>query len=79
MFKTYEVMRQLHGLLLFLTEALTLQAPKSLEEQLRTKLEEIEGFTQLAPVLLCRLEVGLHKAQVNRLLLQVSEHIRLPA
>jgi hypothetical protein len=76
MFEVFGVMRQLHALLVYLNQALTLQPARPLYGDLRRKLEELEGCSQEGPDALMRLDVGPHKAEVNDLLLRVSDLVR---
>ena len=76
MFEVFGVMRQLHALLVYLTEALTLHAARPLHGELRLKLHELEGYSEDSPEALLRLDVASHKAEVNDLLLRVSDLVR---
>jgi len=76
MFEVFGVMRQLHALLLYLSEALKLQAARPLHSELRLRLQELEGYSQESPDALLRLDVASHKAEVNDLLLRVSDLVR---
>ncbi len=76
MFEVFGVMRQLHALLLSLTEALKLQAARPLHGELRLRLQELEGYSEESPDALLRLDVASHKAEVNDLLLRVSDLVR---
>lgn len=76
MYEVFPVMWQLHELLWYLTEALAMPAAKSIHGELRAALEETLRLTDLSPDGLLRLEVGLHRAEVNSLLLQTSELVR---
>ena len=69
-------MRQLHALLVYLTEALTLHAARPLHGELRLKLHELEGYSEDGPEALLRLDVASHKREVNDLLLRVSDLVR---
>ena len=69
-------MRQLHELLMYLTEALKLTPARPLYGELRLKLEELEGLTRESSDHLQELDVTAHRRQVNTLLLQVGELVR---
>jgi uncharacterized protein YjbI with pentapeptide repeats len=69
-------MRQLHELLWYLTEALTLQPACSIHGALSIALDETERFTQLSSDSLMELDVAAHRANVNDLLLSTSELVR---
>lgn len=76
MFRVFLLMRQLHELLWYLTEALTLQPARSIRGELATMLDETERLTQLSPDSLVKLDVAVHRAKVNTLLLKTSELVR---
>lgn len=76
MFDALPLMRQLHELLWYLEEALTLQEAHSIHEQLREALEETEKLTQLDVDSLLKLDIVMHRAEVNELLLKTSELVR---
>ncbi|PTM94079.1 pentapeptide repeat-containing protein [Streptomyces sp. VMFN-G11Ma] len=72
MFDVFPVVRQLHELLWYLTEALTLPAARPLATDLRRALEATEELTLLAPEQLAALDVAAHRQEVNVLLLKTS-------
>ncbi|MER8220303.1 pentapeptide repeat-containing protein [Streptomyces sp. NPDC094143] len=76
MFDVFPVVRQLHELLWYLTEALALPAARSLHTQLRTALERTEELAAGTPGELAALDVGAHRRTVNVLLLRTSELAR---
>ncbi|WP_208614515.1 pentapeptide repeat-containing protein [Streptomyces regalis] len=76
MFDVFPVVRQLHELLWYLTEALTLPAARPLHAELRGLLETTEEFTRRTPEELGALDVAAHRQQVNVLLLKTSELAR---
>lgn len=76
MFQAYGVMRQLHALLRYLAEALTLKSAEPLYRDLRRKLEEVERYSLDTPEALVRVDVSGLKAEVNELLLRVSDLVR---
>ena len=49
MFKVFLVMRQLHELLWYLTETLTLQETTDLDEKINYMFEITESYTRLSP------------------------------
>ncbi|MNI13116.1 Serine/threonine-protein kinase B [compost metagenome] len=69
-------MRQLHELLWYLSEALTLQAALPIHDALKLSLEETERLTHLSPESLLELDVATHRADINALLLRTSELVR---
>jgi uncharacterized protein YjbI with pentapeptide repeats len=76
MFDAFLIMWQLHELLWYLTEALTLQPANSLRSELSAILEETEGLTNLSSGALIKLNVAEHRARVNSLLLKTSQLVR---
>jgi uncharacterized protein YjbI with pentapeptide repeats len=76
MFDVFAVMRQLHELLWYLTEAVTLQPARPLRGQLRLALESTERMTHDSAASLVELDVGAHRSEVNALLLRASELVR---
>jgi uncharacterized protein YjbI with pentapeptide repeats len=76
MFSLFTVMRQLHELLWYLSEALTLPSARPLHGALRSALEETERLSQGSPDALAELDVNAHRRDVNELLLRTSELVR---
>jgi len=76
MFNVFLIMRQLHELLWYLTEALMLQAACSIHNALRYMLDETERLTYLTPDALMDFDVAGQRANVNTLLLKTSELVR---
>ncbi|MER5547789.1 pentapeptide repeat-containing protein [Streptomyces sp. NPDC002589] len=79
MFDVFPVVRQLHELLWYLTEALGLPAAGPVHADLRRVLEETERLTRQSPEELAALDVAAHRQQVNVLLLRTSELARAGA
>lgn len=79
MFEVFLIMRQLHELLWYLTEALTLQTAGPIHALLKDKLDETERLTHLSPDAIIKLDVAAHRTEVNALLLQTSELVRTEA
>jgi len=79
MFTVFTIMRQLHELLWYLTEALTLQPAHSLHGELSLALEETERLTHHSPDALMELDVSAHRRDVSALLLRTSELVRAGA
>lgn len=73
MFDVFPIMRQLHELLWYLTEALTLDAARPLYPDLARALDSIEGLAVKAPAALLELDLAAHRADANDLLLRASE------
>ncbi|NUR91177.1 MAG: pentapeptide repeat-containing protein [Nonomuraea sp.] len=76
MFAVFPVMRQLHELLWYLAESLTLDAAREIEPELRAALDATERLTLESPGVLEKVDVAAHRAEVNTLLLRVSELVR---
>ena len=76
MFEVFLVMRQLHELLWYLSEALTLAAADPLHNELRRAFDWTERLTNEHPDALLALDVAAHRETVNALLLRTSELAR---
>ncbi|MFI0773824.1 pentapeptide repeat-containing protein [Streptomyces sp. NPDC021212] len=76
MFSVFPVMRQLHELLWYLTEALTLPAARPVHDELRRALRTTEELTRGSADELLALDVAAHRDGVNALLLRTSELAR---
>jgi uncharacterized protein YjbI with pentapeptide repeats len=72
MFAALPIMRQLHELLWYLTEALNLRPSRQLQEA----LEEIEGLTLADPDALVSLNVASYRDRISPLLRRVSAQAR---
>lgn len=76
MFEVFLIMRQLHEMLWYITEAFTLQADNNMKDKLSLKINEIEDLTHLNEDSLLKLDVTILREGVNPLLLQTSEFLR---
>jgi hypothetical protein len=76
MFDVFPVMRQLHELLWYLTQAISLQPEVALMRDLRQQLEQTERLTEQEAAALIELDVAALRDRVNALLLAVSEQVR---
>lgn len=76
MFEVFPVMRQLHELLWYLAESLSLPPARSLRDALGRALEETERLARGEPADLRALDVAAHRRSVDELLLRVSELVR---
>ncbi|MNO15096.1 Serine/threonine-protein kinase B [compost metagenome] len=76
MFEVFPVMRHLHELLYYLTEALLLPAAQPIHSQLHSALEQTERLTLLTAEALLKVDVHTHRAEINELLLRTSELAR---
>ncbi|MFJ1704669.1 pentapeptide repeat-containing protein [Kitasatospora sp. NPDC088346] len=76
MFRVLPVMRQLHELLWYLTQALDLPAARPVRAELALALAETEGLAGQDPQALLELDVAAVRGRVNVLLLRTSELVR---
>ena len=76
MFEVFPIMRDLHELLWYLSEALTLPGARALHGELSAALERTERLTDHAPDVLLAMDMAAHRRQVNDLLLGASELAR---
>ncbi|GGT23092.1 hypothetical protein GCM10010254_49470 [Streptomyces chromofuscus] len=76
MFDVFPVVRQLHELLRYLTEALALPAARPVQAELRRSLEDTERLARRGPEELAALDVAAHRQQVDVLLLKAGELAR---
>lgn len=76
MFAAFGVMRELHELLWYLTEALGFDAARSVRAELGRALAETERLTGLGPEALAELEVDAHRRRVGAVLRRASELVR---
>ena len=79
MFSVFTVMRQLHELLWYLTEALTLQAAGPLHRELGLALAQTERLSQGGADALVALDVAAHRRDVSTLLRRTSDLVRAGA
>jgi hypothetical protein len=79
MFAVFAVVRQLHELLWYLSEALTLEPARPVYAELRPALEETERLSRLGPDALTDLDVNAYRRGINALLLRASELTRAEA
>jgi uncharacterized protein YjbI with pentapeptide repeats len=76
MFEVFPIMQELHEMLWYLNEALSLNRTSPIHSELREALEKTEKLTQLSADFLLSLDVPSHRADVNRLLIKTSELVR---
>ncbi|GAA2092537.1 pentapeptide repeat-containing protein [Streptomyces albiaxialis] len=76
MFAVFPVTRQLHELLWYVTEALSLSPARSLRPDLRAARAEIDRLAGGAAEELAKLDVEAVRGEVNGLLLRVSDLVR---
>jgi hypothetical protein len=76
MFAVLPVMRQLHEMLWYLTEAASLPVPASLLDDVRTAQEQTERLADGSADELIGLDVAAHRRGIGDLLQRVSEQVR---
>ncbi|MCP3802090.1 pentapeptide repeat-containing protein [Allokutzneria sp. A3M-2-11 16] len=76
MFEVFPIMRQLHELLWYLTEALAHPATEPMHADLRAMLATTTALTDDNADALAKLDVAAHRQEVNVLLLRASELVR---
>jgi len=76
MFAAFPIVRDLHELLWYLTEALTLPPARAFHDELSLALGETERLTHSSPDVLLELDVAAHRRDVSALLLRTSELVR---
>ena len=73
MYDAFPVMHQLHEMLWYLNEAILLKATQSIHKELSKAIEETERLSNLNADELMKVNIPLHRAEVNILLLETSE------
>lgn len=76
MFQVFLIMRQLHEMLWYLTDALMLQSNSIMKNRLSQLIKETEEITNLDAESLLEIDIEAQRHKVNSLLQQVSNHIR---
>ncbi|WP_054955310.1 pentapeptide repeat-containing protein [Paenibacillus dakarensis] len=76
MYQVFPVMWQLHELLWYLSEALSLNGAHPIHSELRLAEQDTQRLTSLSPQFILELDVASHRASVNTLLLRTSELVR---
>ncbi|MFI8458896.1 pentapeptide repeat-containing protein [Kitasatospora sp. NPDC085464] len=76
MFEVFPVVRQLHELLRYLTEALTFEPARAVHPELRQALEETDRLAGGTPEEILALDVPAHRQRVSELLLRAGELVR---
>ncbi|MEK4380297.1 hypothetical protein BJH90_12395 [Bacillus halotolerans] len=79
MFDVFPIMQQLHEMLWYLHEALSIEAAKPIHRELRACFEKTDKLTRLSAENLLNLHVSEHRAEVNEWLLKTSELVRAQA
>lgn len=76
MFEVFRVMRPLHEQLMYLDEALKLDAAQPLRPELEGLFDEIRQLTESSAETLLEVSTSDVEQRVHRLLLRVGEHVR---
>ncbi|WP_202079799.1 pentapeptide repeat-containing protein [Caldalkalibacillus salinus] len=76
MFDVFPIMQQLHEMLCYLNEALSLEDTKPIHKEIKKLVEETEPLTNLNPVSILSIDIHSHRSEVNGLLLKTSELVR---
>ncbi|MEU6221586.1 pentapeptide repeat-containing protein [Streptomyces sp. NPDC047022] len=76
MFEVFPVMRQLHELLWYVSEALGLAAARPVHKELRRALARIDGLTRGSAESIAELDMNALRGEVNTLLLRAGELAR---
>jgi uncharacterized protein YjbI with pentapeptide repeats len=76
MYEVFPIVRALHELLWYLTEALTLQPAGPIHGELRVGFDETERLANGGPDALLALDLAAHRDGVNALLMRASDLVR---
>lgn len=76
MFEVFPVMRQLHELLWYLTEALGLDTTTTIAAELQQALNTTAALTDGSPEEIVSVDVAAHRARINTVLVDASECVR---
>lgn len=76
MFAVFPVMRDLHELLYYLTEAAALPTSAPIRDNLAGMIDQTDAMTRGKPDVIRKLDVHTHRGAVNALLLRASELAR---
>ncbi|MFD7453105.1 pentapeptide repeat-containing protein [Kitasatospora sp. NPDC059827] len=76
MFDVFPIVRQLHELLWYLTEALTFAPARPVHAELRQALEETDRLASGTPEELLAVDVAAHRGRISELLLRAGELVR---
>lgn len=76
MFEVFGVMRQVHTLMMYLSESLRLEPAEPLHEDLRRMHAELEGHSMQGPDALLQLDLRSLRGEVDDVLLRVSALMR---
>ena len=76
MFNVYPIIQQLHEMLWYLNEALSLEVSKSIHKELQDSIEVTENLTSKSPEFILTIDVAEHRVKINELLIRTSELVR---
>jgi uncharacterized protein YjbI with pentapeptide repeats len=76
MFEVFLIMRQLHEMLWYLSEAFRIQSNDVIQNKLNDLIKEIDHITNQNPGSLMKLDIEVYRDRVNLLLHQTSETVR---
>jgi uncharacterized protein YjbI with pentapeptide repeats len=76
MFDVFLVMRQLHEMLWYLNQAISLKENISIHDEIRVMIEDTDKLTYLNSDSLIELDIQTHQDKVNALLFETSEMVR---
>lgn len=79
MFDVFPIMQQLHEMLWYIHEALSIETAKPIHCELRACFDKIDKLTRLSKENLLTLQVNEYRAEVNEWLLKTSELVRAQA
>ncbi|MEW9095884.1 MAG: pentapeptide repeat-containing protein [Clostridiaceae bacterium] len=79
MFDAFLIVRELHEMLWYLTEALSVQDDSVIQDKISNMISETVRFTNLDADSLIKLDLVSHRNNVNPLLSNTSEHVRAKA
>ncbi|MCI2256966.1 pentapeptide repeat-containing protein [Domibacillus sp. PGB-M46] len=79
MFDVFPIMQQLHEMLCYVEEALEWKETAPIHQELQEAARDVEALTQLSPQAILKLDVPVHRARVNELLLRSSAYVRSQA
>ncbi|WP_260471891.1 pentapeptide repeat-containing protein [Bacillus salinus] len=76
MFEVFPIMQQLFEMLRYLHEAVNYEETQSIHADLKEAIDETKQLTDLPPQSILKLDVSMHRATINELLLKTSELVR---
>ncbi|QDP39587.1 pentapeptide repeat-containing protein [Radiobacillus deserti] len=76
MFEILPIMQQLHEMLWYLTEALSLKVTTTIHQELKEAIAKTEKLTLLDADSLLQLDINAHRFQINLLLIEASNLVR---